>query len=109
MYANWNILEPVYRTINISISNDETIQIKDVKENHDPLIFTYQVEESNIQQFFEVIKMNLGGKTTYDSTYVGGWNRSFTLYCENGNIFKYHSDYCTDIVKELLTKCQIII
>ena len=53
--------------------------------------------------------MNLGGKTTYDSTYVGGWNRSFTLYCENGNIFKYHSDYCTDIVKELLTKCQIII
>ena len=58
MYANWNILEPVYRTINISISNDGTI-------------FTYQVEESNIQQFFEVIKMNLGGKTTYDSTYVG--------------------------------------
>lgn len=61
MYANWNILEPVYRTINISISNDGTIQIEDVKENHDPLIF------------------------------------------------KYHSDYCTDIVKELLTKCQIII
>lgn len=49
MYANWNILEPVYRTINISISNDGTIQIEDVKENHDPLIFTYQVEESNIQ------------------------------------------------------------
>ena len=117
-YSDWNILGPLYRTINISISNDGTIQIEDIKENQAPLIYTYQVEESNIQQFFEAIKLNLGSETTYDPRYVGGWSRSFTLYCENGNIFTYHSDFCTDhnkessttdIVKELLTKCQIII
>ncbi len=81
-------------------------------------VFSIHVEESNIQQFFEAIKLNLGSETTYDPRYVGGWSRSFTLYCENGSIFTYHSDYCTDhnkessttdIVKELLTKCQIII
>ena len=41
-----------------------------------------------------------------------------TLYCESGNVFKYHGNYCTDfneeslttnIVEELLTKCQIVI
>ena len=42
----------------------------------------------------------------------------FTLYCESGNVFEYHGNYCTDsnedslttnIVEELLTKCQIVI
>lgn len=51
-------------------------------------------------------------------SYVGGWSRSFTLYCESGNVFEYHGNYCTDfneeslttnIVEELLTKCQIVI
>lgn len=117
-YSDWDILGPVYRTINISISNDGTIQIKDIKENQDPLISTCQIEESNIQQFFEAMKLNLGSETTYDPRYVGGWSRRFTLYCEKVNVFEYHGNYCTDhdenslttnIVEELFTKCQIII
>ena len=68
--------------------------------------------------FFEAMKQNLGSETTYDPSCVGGWSRSFTLYCESGNVFEYHGNYCTDsnenslttnIVEELLTKCQIVI
>ena len=64
------------------------------------------------------ISKNLGSETTYDPSCVGGWSRSFTLYCESGNVFEYHGNYCTDsnenslttnIVEELLTKCQIVI
>lgn len=94
------------------------IQIKDTKENQNPLISTYQINKTYIQQFFEAMKQNLGSETTYDPGYVGGWSRSFTLFCENGNVFEYHGNYCTDfneeslmtnIVEELLTKCQIIL
>lgn len=49
---------------------------------------------------------------------LAGWSRSFTLYCDNRNVFKYEADYCADpnkegrttnIVEELLKKCQITI
>ena len=123
-YSNWDICDliddktRVNRTINISIFESGRIQVEDVKENQDSVISTFQVDKTYIQQFFEAMKMNLGSVTTFEPRYVGGWSRSFTLYCENGNIFTYHSDFCTDhnkessttdIVKELLTKCQIII
>ena len=93
-------------------------QIEETKENQNPLILTYQVNKTYIQQFFEAMKQNLGSETTYDPSCVGGWARSFTLYCESGNVFEYHGNYCTDsnenslttnIVEELLTKCQIVI
>ncbi len=105
-------------TINISIFDDGMIQIEETKENQNPLILTYQVNKTYIQQFFEAMKQNLGSETTYDPSCVGGWSRSFTLYCESGNVFEYHGNYCTDsnenslttnIVEELLTKCQIVI
>lgn len=62
------------------------------------------------------MKQNLGSETTYDPRYVGGWSKSFVLYCESGNVFKYDCDYCmddeenttTNILEELLKKCQII-
>ena len=106
------------KTINIVIFDDGMIQIGDIKENQNPLISTYQVNKTYIQQFFKAMKLNLGSETTYEPSYVGGWSRSFTLYCESGNVFKYHGNYCTDsnedslttnIVGELLTKCQIVI
>lgn len=84
----------------------------------DSSISTYQVDKTYIQQFFEAMKLNLGSETTYEPRYVGGWSRSFTLYCESGNVFKYHGNYCTEpdeeslttnIVEELLKKCQITI
>ena len=93
-------------------------QIEETKENQNPLILTYQVNKTYIQQFFEAMKQNLGSETTYDPSCVGGWYRSFTLYSESGNVFEYHGNYCTDsnenslttnIVEELLTKCQIVI
>lgn len=105
-------------TINISIFDDGMIQIEETKKNQNPLILTYQVNKTYIQQFFEAMKQNLGSETTYDPSCVGGWSRSFTLYCESGNVFEYHGNYCTDsnenslttnIVEELLTKCQIVI
>lgn len=123
-YSDWDICDliddktRVNRTINISIFESGRIQIEDIKENQDPVISTYQVNKTYIQQFFEAMKMNLGSETTYESRYVGGWSRSFTLYCDNRNVFKYEADYCTDpneegrttnIVKELLKKCQIMI
>ena len=94
------------------------IQIEETKENQNPLILTYQVNKTYIRQFFEAMKQNLGSETTYDPSCVGGWSRSFTLYCESGNVFEYHGNYSTDsnenslttnIVEELLTKCQIVI
>ena len=94
------------------------IQVEDVKENQDPVISTYKTNENNIKQFFEAMKQNLGSESTYEPRYVGGWSRSFTLYCDNGNVFEYHGNYCTDldeknittnIVEELLKKCQITI
>lgn len=97
---------------------DGMIQIEDIKENQNPLISTYQINKTYIQQFFKAMKLNLGSETTYEPSYVGGWSRSFTLYCESGNVFEYHGNYCTDsnedslttnIVGELLTKCQIVI
>lgn len=123
-YSDWDICDLIddktrdNRTINISIFESGRIQVEDVKENQDSAISTYQVAKTYIQQFFEAIKMNLGSETTYEPRYVGGWSRSFTLYCENGNVFEYHGNYCTDldekdittnIVKELLKKCQITI
>lgn len=106
------------KTINISIFDDGMIQIEDTKENQNPLISTYQVNKTYIQKFFKAMKLNLGSENTYEPSYVGGWSRSFTLYCESGNVFEYHGNYCTDfneeslttnIVEELLTKCQIVI
>lgn len=99
------------RTINISIYDSGRIQIED------SLISTYQIDKTYISQFFEAMKQNLGSETTYDPRYVGGWSKSFVLYCESGNILTYHGDYCMDdekntttkIVKELLKKCQITI
>lgn len=97
---------------------DGMIQIEDIKENQNPLISTYQINKTYIQQFFKAMKLNLGSETTYEPSYVGGWSRNFTLYCESGNVFEYHGNYCTDsnedslttnIVGELLTKCQIVI
>lgn len=118
-YSDWDILDLLdNKTINISIFDDGMIQIEDIKENQNPLISTYQINKTYIQQFFEAMKQNLGSETTYDPRYVGGWSISFTLFCENGNVFEYHGNYCTDhdenslttnIVEELLTKCQIII
>lgn len=123
-YSNWDICDLIddktrdNRTINISIFESGRIQVEDVKENQDSVISTYQVDKTYIQQFFEAMKMNLGSETTFEPRYVGGWSRSFTLYCENGNVFEYHGNYCTDldekdittnIVKELLKKCQITI
>ena len=122
-YSDWDILDLLdnktsNKTINISIFDDGMIQIEDTKENQNPLISTYQVNKTYIQQFFEAMKLNLGSETTYDPSYVGGWSRSFTLHCESGNVFEYHGNYCTDsnedslttnIVEELLTKCQIVI
>lgn len=123
-YSDWDICDLIddktrdNRTINISIFESGRIQVEDVKENQDSAISTYQVAKTYIQQFFEAMKMNLGSETTYEPKYVGGWSRSFTLYCENGNVFEYHGNYCTDldekdittnIVKELLKKCQITI
>lgn len=122
-YSDWDILDLLDNktsntTINISIFDDGMIQIEDIKENQDPVISTYQVNKNYIQQFFEAMKQNLGSKTTYESRYVGGWSRSFTLYCDNRNVFKYEADYCADpnkegsttnIVEELLKKCQITI
>ena len=117
-YSDWNICDlnddktTDNRTINISIYEDGMIQIED------PSISTYQVDNTYIQQFFEAMKINLGSETTYEPRYVGGWSRSFTLYCESGNVFEYHGNYCTDfdekdittnIVEELLKKCQITI
>lgn len=117
-YSDWDICDLIddktrdNRTINISIYEDGMIQIEN------SLISTYQVDMTYIQQFFEAMKLNLGGETTYESRYVGGWSRSFTLYCENGNVFEYHGNYCTNldekdittnIVEELLKKCQITI
>lgn len=99
------------RTINISIYDSGRIQIED------SLISTYQIDKTYISQFFEAMKQNLGSETTYDPRYVGGWSKSFVLYCESGNILTYHGDYCMDdekntttkIVEELLKKCQITI
>lgn len=122
-YSDWDILDLLDNktsntTINISIFDDGMIQIEETKENQNPLILTYQVNKTYIQQFFEAMKQNLGSETTYDPSCVGGWSRSFTLYCESGNVFEYHGNYCTDsnenslttnIVEELLTKCQIVI
>lgn len=123
-YSDWDICDLIddktrdNRTINISIFESGRIQVEDVKENQDSAISTYQVDKTYIQQFFEAMKMNLGSETTYEPRYVGGWSRSFTLYCENGNVFEYHGNYCTDfdekdittnIVEELLKKCQITI
>ena len=118
-YSEWDILNLLdNKTINISIFDDGMIQIEDTKENQNPLISTYQVNKTYIQQFFKAMKLNLGSETTYEPSYVGGWSRSFTLYCESGNVFEYHGNYCTDsnedslttnIVGELLTKCQIVI
>lgn len=116
-YSDWDICDLIddkttgNRTINISIYEDGMIQIEDSS------ISTYQVDKTCIKQFFEAMKLNLGSETTYESRYVGGCSRSFTLYCENGNVFEYHSNYCTDdeknittnIVEELLKKCQITI
>ena len=118
-YSDWDILNLLdNKTINISIFDDGMIQIEDTKENQNPLISTYQVNKTYIQQFFKAMKLNLGSETTYEPSYVGGWSRSYTLYCESGNVFEYHGNYCTDsnedslttnIVGELLTKCQIVI
>lgn len=122
-YSEWDILNLLNhntsnKTINISICDDGMIQIKDTKENQNPLISTYQVNKTYIQKFFKAMKLNLGSENTYEPSYVGGWSRSFTLYCESGNVFEYHGNYCTDfneeslttnIVEELLTKCQIVI
>lgn len=99
------------RTINISIYDSGRIQTED------SLISTYQIDKTYISQFFEAMKQNLGSETTYDPRYVGGWSKSFVLYCESGNILTYHGDYCMDdekntttkIVEELLKKCQITI
>ena len=117
-YSDWDICDLIddktrdNRTINISIFDTGMIQIED------SLISTYQVNKTYIQQFFGAMKINLGSETTYEPRYVGGWSRSFTLYCENGNVFEYHGNYCTDldeknittnIVEELLKKCQITI
>ena len=117
-YSDWDICDLIddktsdNRTINISIFDTGMIQIED------SLISTYQVDKTYIQQFFEAMKINLGSETTYEPRYVGGWSRSFTLYCENGNVFEYHGNYCTEpdeknittnIVEELLKKCQITI
>lgn len=115
-FSDWDIMDlfddkTSSRTINISINEDGMIQIED------SLISKYQVDKIYIQQFFEAMKLNLGSETTYELRYVGGWSRSFTLYCESGNIFTYHGDYCMDdekntttkIVEELLKKCQITI
>ena len=122
-YSDWDILNLIdnktsNKTINIVVFDDGMIQIEDIKENQNPLISTYQINKTYIQQFFKAMKLNLGSETTYEPSYVGGWSRSFTLYCESGNVFKYHGNYCTDfneeslttnIVEELLTKCQIVI
>ena len=117
-YSDWDICDLIddktsdNRTINISIYENGMIRIEDSS------ISTYQVDKTCIQQFFEAMKMNLGSVTTFEPRYVGGWARSFTLYCENGNVFEYHGNYCTDldekdlttnIGKELLKKCQITI
>ena len=117
-YSDWDICDLIddkttgNRTINISIYEDGMIQIEDSS------ISTYQVDKTCIKQFFEAMKLNLGSETTYESRYVGGWSRSFTLYCESGNVFKYYGNYCTEpdeknittnIVEELLKKCQITI
>lgn len=117
-YSDWDICDLIddktsdNRTINISIYENGMIRIEDSS------ISTYQVDKTCIQQFFEAMKLNLGSETTYEPRYVGGWSRSFTLYCENGNVFEYHGNYCTDldeknittnIVEELLKKCQITI
>lgn len=123
-YSDWDICDLIddktrdNRTINISIFESGRIQVEDVKENQYSVISTYQVDKTYIQQFFEAMKMNLGSETTFEPRYVGGWSRSFTLYCENGNVFEYHGNYCTDfdeknittnIVEELLKKCHITI
>lgn len=117
-YSDWDICDLIddstrdNRTINISIYENGMIRIEDSS------ISIYQVDKTCIQQFFEAMKLNLGSETTYEPRYVGGWSRSFTLYCENGNVFEYHGNYCTDldeknittnIVEELLKKCQITI
>ena len=117
-YSDWDICDLIddktsdNRTINISIFDTGMIQIED------SLISTYQVDKTYIQQFFEAMKINLGSETTYEPRYGGGWSRSFTLYCESGNVFEYHGNYCTEpdkknittnIVEELLKKCQITI
>ena len=117
-YLDWDICDLIddktrdNRTINISIFDTGMIQIED------SLISTYQVDKTYIQQFFEAMKINLGSETTYEPRYVGGCSRSFTLYCESGNVFKYYGNYCTEpdeknittnIVEELLKKCQITI
>ena len=87
-YSDWDILDLLDNktsntTINISIFDDGMIQIEETKENQNPLILTYQVNKTYIQQFFEAMKQNLGSETTYDPSCVGGWSRSFTLYCES--------------------------
>ena len=114
----YNYCWPGCLTVMYNAEKIGLIQIEDIKENQNPLISKYQINKTYIQQFFEAMKQNLGSETTYDPGYVGGWSRSFTLFCENGNVFEYHGNYCidsnedsltTNIVEELLTKCQIVI
>lgn len=67
-YSDWDILNLIdnktsNKTINIVIFDDGMIQIEDIKENQNPLISTYQVNKTYIQQFFKAMKLNLEVKT----------------------------------------------
>ena len=88
-YSDWDILNLIdnktsNKTINIVIFDDGMIQIEDIKENQNPLISTYQVNKTYIQQFFEAMKLNLGSETTYDPSYVGGWSRALHYIVKAG-------------------------
>lgn len=100
-YSDWDILDLLDNktsntTINISIFDDGMIQIEETKENQNPLILTYQVNKTYIQQFFEAMKQNLGSETTYDPSCVAYITHFFSytkarhkiqyLYDENNNV-----------------------
>lgn len=78
------ILGPLIERKNISICMDGTVQIDDK---------IYQMSKSMICNFFDEIRINLGGEKTYKQFLCGGGSSRYTLHLKSGKVIKYSGDY----------------
>ncbi len=78
------VLGPLIERNNISICMDGTVQINDK---------IYHLSKSEISDFFDEIRINLGSEKTYKPLLCGECSSRYTLHLKSGKVIEYSGNY----------------